>query len=85
MQSRAIVSSFRTGEKLIPKEVVHGVGYIFGLSHCKNYCVMQFSNSVMEAIAKPDILCEKCEKNLQCIKTFFNYATIYVKCQMRLK
>ncbi|MCD6473939.1 MAG: hypothetical protein J7K47_03425 [Thermoplasmata archaeon] len=45
------------------------VGHIFGLSHCKNYCVMQFSMNVKES----------------CIKTFFNYAIIYVKCQMRLK
>jgi archaemetzincin len=71
MQSRAIVSSFRTGEKLIPKEVVHEVGHIFGLSYCKNYCVMQFSNSVMKAIAKPDILCEKYERKLAMHQNLF--------------
>ncbi len=65
MHGRAIVSSFRVGEKLIPKEVVHEIGHIFGLSHCKNYCVMQFSNSIIEAIAKPDMLCNECKRKFK--------------------
>ncbi|MCW3140966.1 MAG: hypothetical protein N2V72_02125 [Methanophagales archaeon] len=45
---------------LIKKEAIHELGHVFGLPHCTNYCVMQFSNSLYEARMKPDRLCNKC-------------------------
>lgn len=52
-------------EKRILKEAVHELGHTFGLYHCNDYCVMQFSNSLMEADKKPIKFCNKCLKNLE--------------------
>lgn len=49
---------------LINKEAIHEIGHVFGLPHCTNECVMQFSNSVDEAKAKPATLCERCRSLL---------------------
>ncbi len=65
MNKKAIVSTYRLPEEIIAKEVVHEVGHLFGLNHCKNNCVMQFSNSLIEAIKKPDKLCEECQKKIK--------------------
>ncbi|RLF46172.1 MAG: peptidase [Thermoplasmata archaeon] len=66
MQNRAVVSCYRLpSNAMIAKEVVHEVGHIFGLSHCKNECVMQFSNSLAEAMKKPGKLCEKCKRKIR--------------------
>ncbi len=63
---KAIVSAYRLGSsEMIEKEVIHEVGHVFGLFHCKNECVMQFSNSLMEAKKKPSWLCEECQKKLR--------------------
>lgn len=45
---------------LIKKEAIHETGHVLGLQHCNNECVMQFSNSLYEAKAKPATLCERC-------------------------
>jgi len=50
---------------LIKKEAIHELGHVFGLQHCTNYCVMQFSNSLYEARMKPDRLCNKCSTLLR--------------------
>ena len=63
-QQKAIVSSYRLTEKMVIKEAVHEVGHIFGLEHCRNECVMQFSNSLAEAIKKPSYLCSDCKKKI---------------------
>ncbi|MHA1200221.1 MAG: peptidase [Candidatus Heimdallarchaeaceae archaeon] len=51
------------------KESVHECGHIYGLEHCLNSCVMQYSTSLEEAEKKPSLLCEDClqkiEKNLK--------------------
>ena len=64
-QRKAIVSTYRLPDEIIPKEVVHEVGHIFGLEHCRNHCVMQFSNSLTEAMAKPSKLCNECKRKLK--------------------
>lgn len=42
------------------KEAIHEIGHTFGLSHCKNDCVMVFSNSLMNADNKPPKFCDDC-------------------------
>ena len=63
---RAIVSSYRLDSiQMIEKEVIHEIGHVFGLSHCKNRCVMQFSNCLEEAMEKPSQFCQECIKKLR--------------------
>ncbi len=63
---KAVVSSYRLGNiEMIEKEAIHEIGHVFGLPHCKNGCVMQFSNSLMEAMEKPSQLCQECIKKLR--------------------
>ncbi|MFX0031795.1 MAG: archaemetzincin family Zn-dependent metalloprotease [Candidatus Hodarchaeota archaeon] len=52
-------------EKRILREAIHELGHTFGLKHCENYCVMQFSNSLAEADDKPIKFCEDCSKKLE--------------------
>jgi archaemetzincin len=56
-------------EKRILREAIHELGHTFGLYHCQNYCVMQFSNSLMEADKKSIKFCNNCSKRLE---LFFN-------------
>jgi archaemetzincin len=61
----AVLSTHRLDSlDLINKEAIHEIGHVFGLQHCTNECVMQFSNSVDEAKAKPATLCERCRSLL---------------------
>ena len=53
----------------ILREAIHELGHTFGLFHCQNHCVMQFSNSLMEADIKPIKFCKNCLKKLE---TFFS-------------
>ncbi len=56
-----LVSTYRlTSPGLVAKECVHEAGHVLGLDHCKNKCVMRFSNSIEDAEMKPDVLCERC-------------------------
>jgi archaemetzincin len=61
----AVVSANRLStQELIEKEAIHEVGHILGLQHCRNHCVMQFSNSLWEAKMKPSYLCESCKRKI---------------------
>lgn len=61
----AVVSNYRLDSpEMVVKEAAHEVGHVLGLRHCKNHCVMQFSNSLEEATMKPSTLCAKCKNIL---------------------
>lgn len=47
------------------KEAVHELGHTFGLNHCDNECIMQFSNNLYETDKKPLEFCERCQTNLR--------------------
>lgn len=62
----AVVSTYRLKNiEIIVKEVIHEVGHYMGLGHCSNDCVMQFSNSLWEAMQKPSTLCSDCKRRLE--------------------
>ncbi|MHA1273244.1 MAG: archaemetzincin family Zn-dependent metalloprotease [Promethearchaeota archaeon] len=46
------------------KEAIHELGHAFGLDHCKNECVMRFSNSLMDTDKKPAKYCNTCIKRI---------------------
>jgi archaemetzincin len=46
---------------MVAKECVHEAGHVLGMDHCKNNCVMRFSNSIEDAENKPDVLCARCK------------------------
>ncbi|MGC9444169.1 MAG: peptidase [Candidatus Methanospirareceae archaeon] len=61
----AVLSIHRLySEELIVKEAIHELGHVFGLPHCTNECVMQYSNSLAEAETKPARLCERCRAHI---------------------
>jgi len=56
-----VVSIYRLGSPgMAAKECVHEAGHVLGLDHCKNDCVMRFSDSIEDAEMKPDSLCARC-------------------------
>jgi archaemetzincin len=62
----AVVSTFRLDTPgMVVKEAVHEVGHVMGLRHCKNRCVMRFSNTYEDALQKPDMLCETCRRIIE--------------------
>lgn len=48
----------------VVKEAVHELGHTFGLEHCKNECIMRFSNHLGETDDKPLNFCNSCTENL---------------------
>ena len=52
-------------ELRVLKEAIHELGHTFCLKHCNNKCVMQFSNSLLEADEKPAKFCLSCSKKLE--------------------
>ena len=43
------------------KEALHELGHTLGLQHCSNpFCVMHFSNAIVETDVKKSFFCEKC-------------------------
>ncbi len=49
----------------LKKEIMHELGHVFGLEHCKNHCVMRFSNTIIEVDMKPDSFCESCQEKIK--------------------
>jgi archaemetzincin len=48
------------------KEAVHELGHTYGLKHCDDrFCVMAFSNSLMDTDTKRAEFCERCRKKLE--------------------
>jgi archaemetzincin len=47
-------------------EVIHELGHIFGLQHCRSpFCVMYFSNTILDTDRKGYRLCPLCKKELE--------------------
>lgn len=51
-------------ELRVLKEAKHELGHTFGLGHCSQVCVMQFSNHIWETDTKPDTYCTYCLEKL---------------------
>lgn len=52
-------------EKRTLTESIHELGHTFGLIHCENDCVMQFSESLMLVDKKSPNFCDKCKIKLE--------------------
>ncbi len=68
-QMGCVVSTFRLRHEnpkifleRLKKEVMHELGHTFGLKHCENHCVMNFSNTVFDVDNKPAKFCDSCSK-----------------------
>jgi archaemetzincin len=47
------------------KEAVHELAHCYGLDHCRNDCVMAFSNNIMEVDQKPKTFCADCRERIR--------------------
>ena len=48
------------------KEAVHELGHTLGLGHCRHsFCVMFFSNSIMDTDRKETNFCIECQKTIE--------------------
>ncbi len=75
----AVVSTFRLkhlDERLfferVFKETNHELGHTFGLRHCEDpYCVMSFSNSIVDVDRKSRDFCPKCRRKLDYVLSYY--------------
>jgi len=51
-------------ELRILKEAIHELGHTFSLEHCDDYCIMRFSNALIDTDKKPPQFCDSCLKKL---------------------
>ncbi|MEB3806337.1 MAG: archaemetzincin [Desulfurococcales archaeon] len=51
-------------ERLL-KLILHEFGHLAGLTHCRNQCVMRYSNSLEELDEKPPYYCQVCMDKLR--------------------
>jgi len=49
----------------VAKETLHELGHVFGLGHCRRFCVMRFSNCLDDTDDKPDSYCPNCLAELE--------------------
>ncbi len=67
----ALVSTYRLRSaphlffERMKKEIMHELGHTFGLLHCKNGCVMQFSSTVFDTDNKPAQFCPACREKIE--------------------
>ncbi len=61
----ALLSSAGMDSSILAKEALHEVGHLMGLDHCKKGCIMQLSETKMEAEEKLPTLCPDCSAMLK--------------------
>jgi len=75
----AVVSTYRLlhpDEKVfferVFKETNHELGHTFGLKHCPDpYCVMSFSNSIVDVDRKSRDFCPNCRRKLDYVLSYY--------------
>lgn len=68
----AVVSAFRfrsgRTEEQLCKEIIHEIGHLLGLAHCRaRTCAMHFSHTVEDAYGKSASLCTICRRKLEAL------------------